>query len=238
MQAASTSRSAAVSNSSAHLDRKRKRVEDSSRGAARHLLRERSRRVAREEIRRAPLLVADREEIRHVPLARADREIIRRTPLVVADRYYEHDREEIRRAPLVVADREEMRRAPMVVTDRYYERPVYERESYPPAVAPAPLYQSLPAYTTTYSYDRVSEVDDPYRRNTVIDHRDLIPSRELRLPIEQDSYSLREPAQVYSGLTYRTSGRGENYDYASDRRYSEYHRAAESRPPLPLYRRY
>ncbi|CAO2824962.1 unnamed protein product [Amaranthus hypochondriacus] len=239
VQAASTSRSAAVSNSSAHRDRKRKRVEDSSRGAARHLQQERSRRVAREEIRRAPLLVPGREEIRHAPLARADREIVRCTPLVVADRYYEHDREEIRRAPLVVVDREEMRRAPMVVTDRYYERPVYERESYPPAVAPAPLYQSLPAYTTTYSYDRVSEADDSYRRNTVIDHRDLIPSsRESRLPIERDSYLLREPAQVYNGLTYRTSGRGENYDYTSDGRYTEYHRAAESRPPLPLYRRY
>ncbi|CAO2840443.1 unnamed protein product [Amaranthus hypochondriacus] len=266
VQAASTSRRAAAAKSSAHRDRKRKRIEDSSRGIARYFERVRSRKVAREEIRYAPLVVADREEIRRAPLVRADREEIRRAPLIVADRYYVPDREEIRRAPLVVADREEIRRAPLVradreeirraplvradreeirraplvVADRYYARPVYERESYQSAVAPAPLYRPLPEYTK-YSYDRVPEVDDSYRRNRVIDHRDLIPSsRESRRPIERDpydSYSRREPTQAYRGLTYSTGRRRENYDYTSDERYAD-HRVAEHCSPLPLYRRY
>lgn len=239
----SGSRRPPATSSSARQDRKRKRVEDSRRGATAPAERERSRRRVQEETRHAPVVIDDRrrrraqEELRHATVVIDDgsrrrvQEEVRLTPVVIDYRSQRRAQEEIRHAP---------------VDDRYGRHPVYERETYLSSVPPSTFYQPLPSHspprTSMYTLDRASGVD-PYRRDSILDHRDVdqLSSRESRLLIERshhDPYtSYREPL-VNSRPVYSTDARREHYDYTSDGRYAEYYRPAEYRPPPPLYRRY
>ncbi|XP_021720840.1 uncharacterized protein LOC110688408 isoform X2 [Chenopodium quinoa] len=245
-QKVSASRRPVATSSSARRDKKRKRVEDSRRGAAAPVERNRSRRRVQEEIRRAPVVIDDRSR------RRAHEEIIRHAPVVIDDRSWRRTREEARHAPVVIDDRsgrraqEEIRHAHVALDDRYQRHPVYERETYLSSLPPATSYQPLPALSPPgsrmYSFDRTLGTDS-YRRESVLGHRDLglSSSQESRLLVGRSHHDLnlsyREP-HVYSAPLYSTDTRREHYDYTSDRLPAEYYTPAEHRPPPPLYRRY
>ncbi|XP_021863661.2 uncharacterized protein [Spinacia oleracea] len=245
-------------------DRSRRRAREEITRHAPMVIDDRSWRRTREQIRHAPVVIDDRsrrraqEEIRHAPVVIDDRsriraqEELRHTPLMIDDRSRRRAQEELRHAPLMIDDtsrrrvQEEIRHTPVVIDDRYHGLPVYERETYISSVAPASSYQPLqvhsPSRARMYSFDRTLEVD-PYRRDSILDHRDLslLSSRESRLPIglsHLNAYAPYREPHVYSGSVYSTDTRREHYDYTSGEPYAQNYTPAEHRPPPPLYRRY